>query len=87
MYPFHYRGFFPFTIVFVIFKQLKREGFFCHIRTTMDGVGSTASPATSGAGVAGASGKSSGEEVLDKKRLQVTSFTVLTGFLQHSTLN
>ena len=53
----------------------------------MDGVGSTASPATSGAGVAGASGKSSGEEVLDKKRLQVTSFTVLTGFLQHSTLN
>ena len=53
----------------------------------MDGVGSTASPATSGAGVAGASGKSSGEEVLDKKRLQVISFTVLTGFLQHSTLN
>merc|ERR1719245_2789010 len=36
----------------------------------MDGVGSTASPATSGAGVAGASGKSSGDEVLDKKRLQ-----------------
>merc|ERR1712126_358562 len=46
------------------------RGFFCHIRTTMDGVGSTASPATSGAGVAGASGKSSGDEVLDKKRLQ-----------------
>ena len=82
MYPFNYRGFFfAFTIVFVIFQQLKREVFcHCHIRTTMDGVGSTASPATSGAGVAGASGKSSGEEVLDKKRLQVTSFTVLTGF-------
>ena len=35
----------------------------------MDGAGSTASPATSGAGVT--AGKSTGEEVLDKKRLQV----------------